>query len=596
MKYLVLIFSCILSVCFDLDAQVVLNNGGQINAISGAYIYVNGDVQNDNSGLININGSGLPGSAELFVTLDITNNADIQANGYIRLLRHWFDNANFTSTTGTVFLEGANQFLGGTAPTLFYNLTLDGTGIKTQQVDKFANGVLDLKGLHLNTDIYGFYALNPALNAVIRTTGFVSSANGGFLSRTTNSVGTYLFPVGSTANTSANIPGSGTFRYRPVDIVPTNALPTAYSVRLANLDATNETPVGYDRTLAEPIICSANPYFYHQINRLSGTTDASMNIYYDPIADGSWSDVARWNLSAPLWQDMTGASVNAAPLSYMSIANWNDFADIPYILTKTGALPPVINTPPTGGCSPQNITLSTDLVNGVNYTWYANGIQIGTGSSLSTVFNTTGCYDVTLNANDGNCSFSTSALGLICVEESPNAAFTANPSVLENTDETVYFNNQSSGAVTYTWNFGDNGSSVQVDPVVQYESIDANVLVTLVASTQNGCTDTATMVLSYDPLPIYYIPNSFTPDGNSYNQTWKPVFTAGFDPFNYSALIFNRWGEIIWESHDTSVGWDGSYGPESLKCQDGVYTYVIRFKAPQNDNKYEVTGHLTLIR
>ncbi len=597
MKFLALIFFCFLFCHTRVKSQVLLNNGGQINAVSGAFIYVNGDVQNDNNGLINIDGSGFLGSAELFVTLDIVNNADISANGYIRLLRHWFDNSNFSSSTGTVFMEGGSQFLGGTSPTLFYNLTLDGTGIKTQQVDKFANGVLDLKSLHLNTNTFGFYSLNPSVNSVIRTSGFVSSANGGFLSRTTNSNGTYLFPVGSTANSSANIPGSGVFRYRPVVINPTDAFQNEYSVRLANLDATNETPIGYDRTQAEPLICSSNPFFYHQINRILGASDASIKIFFDPATDGTWLDVARWNLNAPLWQDMGGtALVNAVPLSYINVSNWTDFADIPYILTKTGISPPVINTQPTGGCAPQNITLSTNLLNNVNYTWYANNIPIGSGSSLNSVFNATGCYDITLNANDGNCSFSTTALGLICVEQSPNAAFSANPSVLELFDETVNFINQSEGADNYTWNFGNNSTSFQSDPIVQYDNIDGNILVTLLASSPNGCVDTASLILIYNPSPIYYIPNTFSPDGNAFNQEWKPIFTTGFDPYNFSLLVFNRWGELIWESHDASIGWDGTYGMEGMICQDGVYTYSIQFKTPQSDKKHELTGHITLVR
>jgi len=107
------------------NAQTVNNNGGLISAQSGSFIYVNGSVLNNNAGILAVNGNGTPSSAELYVTQDITNNADIQANGYIRLLGDWFDNANFTSTTGTVFFEGGNQFLGGSSITPFFNVTLE---------------------------------------------------------------------------------------------------------------------------------------------------------------------------------------------------------------------------------------------------------------------------------------------------------------------------------------------------------------------------------------------------------------------------------------------------------------------------------------
>jgi gliding motility-associated-like protein len=578
-------------------SQTVNNNGGLITAQPGSFIYVNGSVMNNNFGIVAVNGDGTPTSAEMYVTQNITNNADIQANGYIRLLGNWFDNANFTSATGTVFFEGGNQFLGGTSATQFFNVTLDGTGIKTQQVTKFANGTLDLKSLHLNTDVNGFFVTNAQTNSVQRTTGFVSSANGGFLSRATNSTETYLYPVGSTANSSFNIPGSGTFRYRPVEVMPINNLANEYSVRLANVDATNETPAGYDRSLADPIICSSNPFFYHQIDRVTGGSSASINVYFDPISDGNWSDAARWNISTPMWQDIsTPTIVNGAPLTHVNISNWSDFNDIPYVLTNTGILSPLITTPQSGGCSPIIVSLTTPAVQGQIFTWFANGTALGNGSTLNTQFTAEGCYDIALTASNGNCNVSSSALALICVDPTPVAAFNAAPTSFEYSEGTILFDNLSENATAYSWIFGDVSTSTQVNPAVFFEGIDENMLVTLIASSNNGCTDTAVLVLPYANLPVYYIPNTFTPDDNEHNQTWKPVFTSGFDPYHFSLHIFNRWGEVIWESNDASVGWDGTYGSAGLKCQDGVYSFELRFKAPQNDNRYKVNGHITLIR
>jgi gliding motility-associated-like protein len=308
-------------------------------------------------------------------------------------------------------------------------------------------------------------------------------------------------------------------------------------------------------------------------------------------------DMARWNQTAPMWQVMTGIStLSNVPLSSVTAANWTDFNDIPYILTKTGVVPPMITTPPGGGCSPQNVALSTTPVNGVSYTWEANGVNLGNGGTLNSIFTNEGCYDVTLTASDGNCTVSTTILDLICVEQTPDASFSASPSSLDFSDETVTFSNQSNGAVTYDWDFGNNTSSSAENPIVSYTDVHGNLVVMLVASSLNGCTDTAYQVIHYNDLPIYYVPNSFSPDADEHNPIWKPVFTSGFDPYNFDLYIFNRWGEMIWESHDASVGWDGTYGPNGAKCQDGVYTYVIGFKALDNDKKYKLNGHITLIR
>ena len=312
-------YTLLICICSAFNfAQTLTNNGGFITAQPGSFIHVNGSVANNNTGILAVNGNGTPTSSELYVTQDVINNSTINANGYIRLLGNWIDNNVFNSTLGTVFFEGPNQFLGGTSVTQFFNVTLDGSGIKTQQVDKIANGTLDLKFLHLNTDLYGFYVTNPALNAILRTTGFVSSANGGFLARTTQNTGMYLFPTGSNANTSANIPGSGTFRYRPVELNPNDANNNVYSVRLANLDATQET---YNRNSAEPIICEANPSFYHQINRIVGASAADIGICFIPATDGQWNDLARWNITTNgIWQDIPVVNSTNIPGFTKSIA------------------------------------------------------------------------------------------------------------------------------------------------------------------------------------------------------------------------------------------------------------------------------------
>jgi gliding motility-associated-like protein len=94
---------------------------------------------------------------------------------------------------------------------------------------------------------------------------------------------------------------------------------------------------------------------------------------------------------------------------------------------------------------------------------------------------------------------------------------------------------------------------------------------------------------------IFWVPNTFTPDGDQFNQTFKPVMYSGFDPFEYEFLIFNRWGEPIWESHNAAVGWDGSYN-KGMKCPDGIYTWKLVFKTLNNDEKLMNVGHVTLIR
>lgn len=104
------------------------------------------------------------------------------------------------------------------------------------------------------------------------------------------------------------------------------------------------------------------------------------------------------------------------------------------------------------------------------------------------------------------------------------------------------------------------------------------------------------MIFTIEMDLVYYVPNSFTPDGDELNNTFKPVFTAGFDPYNYNMKIYNRWGELIFESKDVDYGWDGAYMGAKGLCQEGTYIWVIEFKLLNKDVRKRINGHTTLIR
>jgi gliding motility-associated-like protein len=104
------------------------------------------------------------------------------------------------------------------------------------------------------------------------------------------------------------------------------------------------------------------------------------------------------------------------------------------------------------------------------------------------------------------------------------------------------------------------------------------------------------MPIGYEEQLIYYVPNSFTPDADEHNQFFTPIFTSGFSPEKFEMMIFNRWGELIWQSFDPTKGWDGSYGIEGLDAQSGTYTWVIFFKPKANDDKIKISGFVNLLR
>jgi gliding motility-associated-like protein len=159
-------------------------------------------------------------------------------------------------------------------------------------------------------------------------------------------------------------------------------------------------------------------------------------------------------------------------------------------------------------------------------------------------------------------------------------------------------NDNSIGSTNYYWDFGDGSMpSTLNDPSHDFPAYPPNsYIISLTTTSEHGCVDTMTQTVIVHPSLMIYIPNTFTPDGDQFNQTWLPIFSENVDPYQYDLTLFDRWGETIWESHNLSVGWDGTYGQDGLKVQDGVYTYKIVYKLKTTAQHELITGHINLIR
>lgn len=462
--FLIIILSC----WWWLGAQLFYNNGAVVHLKSGALVQVNGSLENAASGTLTLEAAP---ASDLYVTGDLTNNATINGGGNIHLWGNWTNNATFNHNNGHVMLKGGNQILGGTQMTTFYNLTLLGTGIKTQAQHEQVAGVLNLNDRELATQTYTMYVLNTATNAIQRTTGFVSSLNGGYLSRQTNQNAIYLFPVGSSV---------GTLRYRPVELTPASAAANTYVVRMANVDATTE---GYDRSLMEAGICQINPYFYHQINRTSGADAVNMRIYYDPSQDGSWDNLARWYLAPNQWRNLVGSATSSGtPLYYGWVNAWNDFSQQAFALSRST---PVVNLGnDTTICSGNPLTL--DAGAGFDsYNW-------STGASTQTIqVSSSGTYSVTVTA--GVCNATDNIQ--VTVINTPVVELGPNQNICQG--QTVILDAGNPGA-SYNWSTNENTQTITVGTSGTYS----------VTVTNGGlCSATDQVTITVYPNPVINLGN-----------------------------------------------------------------------------------------
>lgn len=247
----------------------------------------------------------------------------------------------------------------------------------------------------------------------------------------------------------------------------------------------------------------------------------------------------------------------------------------------------IINNGCSTGC---NTTIIATVANGVSYT-------------LDTVANTTGVFDnicggthiLTIENSDG-CIASTSII--IPSQEAPTAVFGFTPIAPTIFDSEVHFKNYSENSTTYHWEITDMTTGYSYSTSEEFfshlfPSDTARYQVCLIAYSVSGCSDTLCReLIVYDDIMVY-VPNTFTPDDDEFNQTLR-IYANGIDKHDFEFLIFNRWGEIVYESRDFSIGWDGTY--KGNPVQNGTYTWKMEIKNKQKDFRKLLTGHVNILR
>jgi gliding motility-associated-like protein len=148
----------------------------------------------------------------------------------------------------------------------------------------------------------------------------------------------------------------------------------------------------------------------------------------------------------------------------------------------------------------------------------------------------------------------------------------------------------SSGAVDCTIWWGDGSSSSNCDTSHAYTRPGTYTIMQVVTNV-NGCTDTAFIDVLIRPEYLFWIPNAFTPNNNGLNDVFKPKLLG---VLNYSFLIFDRWGEKIFETTDPEGGWDGFY--KGRLCTNDVYVWKINFVDDVQQMDHQFIGHVTLVR
>lgn len=247
-------------------------------------------------------------------------------------------------------------------------------------------------------------------------------------------------------------------------------------------------------------------------------------------------------------------------------------------------------------CENQDLFLENLSQNALNFEWFINDSFIGNNADLTLSNLGLGCHDITLLAtsNNGCMDSVTKSCGVNVIKTPQSIVYSSPSNQIDIGGVITIFDNSQFGS-SCVWMLGNQTISNNCNtsfPLEFNETGDYELL--HIINNDFGCTDSSIIHIEViDPITVY-VPNAFTPDGDAFNNEFIPVINGQVDQDSYHLEIFNRWGEIIFESHNLNVGWNGTFNNSIAK--DGVYIWVIKFKEQTTDKVYEYRGHLTLIK
>ncbi|MFH2096750.1 MAG: PKD domain-containing protein [Bacteroidota bacterium] len=206
-----------------------------------------------------------------------------------------------------------------------------------------------------------------------------------------------------------------------------------------------------------------------------------------------------------------------------------------------------------------------------------------------------GVYDVTLTVTSAEgCVNQMTIWQMIHVFVGPIAKFMADPEVASIIKPIIFFENQSIDADDYTWVFGDGDTSNVINPWHTYPIYPTGAYnVMLIAHTNKGCADTAFKEIVIKNEITFYAPSAFSPDFDGINDFFL-VKGNGLDPHNFKLIVYDRWGELVFESDDLYDGWDGRIKGGEIG-HNGTYTWLCIYR-DMYGTEHQEAGAVTIIR
>jgi len=240
-------------------------------------------------------------------------------------------------------------------------------------------------------------------------------------------------------------------------------------------------------------------------------------------------------------------------------------------------------------CEGVPIGVINTSTNVITYIWNFGNGTTSTSSSPIITFDTVGTFTITLiTVNPGACNLSDTVHATITVESGPTANFTYTP-ITPVPNSAVTFTNLSLNATSYSWDFGDATTSTEANPVHMYNKT-GGYNVCLNAYNGSNCPARICKTVPTDIEPIIGLPSGFSPNGDGENDV---LYVRGAAIKTLDLKIYNRWGELVFETTSQSIGWDGTFNGKPQPID--AYAFVLSVSFIDGSQQLK-KGNVTLLR
>jgi gliding motility-associated-like protein len=323
----------------------------------------------------------------------------------------------------------------------------------------------------------------------------------------------------------------------------------------------------------------------------------------DTICFGTSTTLTASGAQTYTWEPITGLN---SPTGKTVIAN--PAATITYTITGTDSntcvstttalvtvIPsPVVITTNGNACPGDSVILTAS--GAITYKWSPNKwLNTTTGDKVIVHPIATTTYTVTGTGGNGCASTATSTA---TVNPVPLAGIIAAPNPTSVFKPIVNFNDNSIGdVVKWKWSFGDykKSTSAQKNPSFTYPDTIGHYDVRLIVTNQYGCVDTTWTTIYVKGEFSFFIPNTFTPNGDGVNDGFTPKGT-GIDVTDYDLWIFDRWGNMIWHTDDWGQTWDGHAHHGENVAQIDTYVWKVHVREADTHIVHNYIGHVNIVK